>query len=243
VRRYLLTAPLLALASAATAAEYRVNFEAQPGQYSRMMQGEELIDSAIAQTVVRVVEPSEWLEGRASVFVVTFNATDHPYNFGPENVSVILPDGTRQAMASFDALIREEKGRRRRRAFALALGAFGRGMSNAQAGQYNGTVYSNDGSRVATFSGTDQAAKAQADAYASAQTQSDANMIRERNAEGLAALGDVLRTTTVDPNKVVGGRVLFAFPKAWRKDGDYPVTVEVMAGGVAHSFRATITRR
>ncbi len=59
----------------------------------------------------------------------------------------------------------------------------------------------------------------------------------------MAALGDVLQTTTLDPGKVWGGRVLFALPKAWRKDGTYPITFEVNAGGVVHAFRANLTRK
>ena len=86
-------------------------------------------------------------------------------------------------------------------------------------------------------------AVADAAAKGNAQTAADAAAIRQRNAEGMAALGDVLRTTTVDPGRAYGGRVLFVFPKEWRKDGQYPVSIEVAAGGVVHTFKATISRK
>jgi len=96
---------------------------------------------------------------------------------------------------------------------------------------------------VATFSGTDQNARTNAQALAAQQDQADQQAIRQRNAEGMAALQLVLRTTTVDPGKVVGGQVLFALPKAWRKNGAYPIKLEISAGGMTHVISGNLTRK
>ncbi len=243
MRPYCALVPALLFATSAQAAKYQVDFIAGPEQRSRLNQGTETIDSVNPPTVVRVVEPDGWSKTRASVVVIAYNGSEEPFNFGPENVKIVLPDGTRVGMAPFERLVDEERGRKRGRAFALMLGAIGRGMQASDAGQYNGTVYSNSGRPIATFSGTDNGARAQAQAYANAETRANAEALRQRNAEGTAALGDVLQTTTIDPRKLWGGRVLFALPKSWRRNGTYPVTFEVTAGGMVHSFRANLTRR
>ena len=204
--------------------------------------GSETVDSVLPPTVVRVVEPFVEAEGKPKFLAFTFNSGEAPYNFGPENITPVLMDGTRLPMATYAQLVREEKGRQRWRAFGLALGAFGRGMQASQEGQFSGTVNSNTGRQVGTFSGTETGSSRTAQMLAEQQTREDAAAVRERNVEEVAALGSILRTTTVESGKVAGGEVRFDWPKVLRKDGTYPVSLEVDAGGVIHRFAAKITK-
>lgn len=73
--------------------------------------------------------------------------------------------------------------------------------------------------------------------------RADREEIQQRNAEGMVQLGGVLRTTTVDPDQTIGGSVLFALPKKWRKNGVYPVTFEITTGEETHLIKAKLTRR
>ena len=233
----------LALATPSWAAVYRINVLPDDGQVSKMAQGVESVDSILDFTVVRLFEPPDWTDDRPTFNVAAFNRSNDPFNFGTESVALVLPDGSRVPMITFDELVREERSAQRRRRFAAILGAVSRGMAASQAGQTSGTIYAPYGRPVATYSGTDQGAQLQAQSIANAQSAREAAALRERHAQELGAIADVLRTTTVDPGKAYGGRALFVAPKLWRKKGDYPAEIEVTAGGVVHRFKVQVSRK
>jgi hypothetical protein len=60
----------------------------------------------------------------------------------------------------------------------------------------------------------------------------------------MKALKAYMRTTTVDPQQIFGGSVIFELPKAARDaKTDVPMTFVVAINGEGHKFNAVLKRR
>jgi hypothetical protein len=172
------------------------------------------------------------------------------FNFGPENVRAQLADGTVVPIITYDQLRREEKKRQTWAAIAAGLGAVGNAMSAANAGYYSGHSYSSGrvGSTTysgrTTYSGYNAGVAHIAQANASMQNQMMFAQMSENNSARMNALKDNIRTTTIDPNDLAGGAIVFELPKGRRSSKTpIPVKFSIEAGGETRVFDVVLTQR
>jgi len=245
MRSYIYCAFALALIAApANAAKFTMQLKPTAEQISRMQGGIASVDSHTALSSVRLVQPEGDLKKRGAVQIIVMNHGDQPFNFGPENVTARLADGTAVAIISYDQLAREEKSRQTWRAIAAGLASMNSGQystTGTYSGSSHGTVgttsYSGFHSGMATVSGTDPVA-------AAIENRRIFDNLAARNAAGREALQQNIRTTTVDPEQMFGGSVAIELPKSVHKGtADVPMIFTVTVGGDVHTFDAVLKRR
>jgi len=258
MKKYVLAASVAALASTpALATKFQMQVAPAGQQVSRMEEGVAAVDDAMQSSSVRLVQADGDFKKRASIGVVVMNNGSAPFNFGPENVTATLADGTPVPIITYEQLAHEERRRETWAAIAAGLGALGNSMSAASSGWYSGTAHYS-GSTFGSFGSTPYSATTYGTAtvtgYSAAQAQvaqSVANQENEANFERMAAqnaankkaLSGYMRTTTVDPQQMFGGSILFDVPKAaFQAKGDVPVTFVVTVSGEQHKFNAVFHR-
>jgi hypothetical protein len=254
-----LGASLLALASSqAIASKFSMQLNASAQQTARMESGVVAVDDTTGGSSVRLVQSEDDLKKRGSVGVVVMNQSDKPFNFGPENVTAKLSDGTPVAIITYEQLAKEEKRREMWAAIGAGLAAAGNTMSASNSGYYSGygtyhgstygsfgsTPFNASSSGTVMVSGYDYERAQAAQSAANAQNQATFARIAEQNAANLKSLKAYMRTTTVDPQQMFGGTVLFELPKAARDSkADMPVTFVVIVNGEEHKFDAVLRRQ
>lgn len=244
----MLTVPMPAMASG-----YFLKLVSVEGQYTRIDNGLRSVDVQTPGSVVRLVETSGADKKLIRFLVFSLNTSTAPFEIGPENVKVELAGGPMYPMVTYEEMVRREERHEKRQRFAMALAAAGRSMSAAGAGYssgtatYNGNVYGAYGSAnymgTANYETYDPARAQAAQAIANSENARDIAAMRQRQAMSMAALDFYLKTSTVDPQKVQGGPVLFDLPQEIKsaKD-DYPVTIIVTIAGEEHRFGAIVRR-
>jgi hypothetical protein len=258
MRRVVFGAIVIALSSPVVAAKFTMQLNPGQQQTSRMQGGVAAIDDSSSTSSVRLIQAEGDIKKRSSIELLVMNHGDKPFNFGPENVSARLADGTPVAIITYDQLVHEEKRRQTWRAIAAGLAAAGNSMSAASAGyysgtaSYSGTTYGSLGSTpynsstfgTATYSGYNAGQAALAQSAANAQNQVIFSNMAEQNAASMEALKAYMRTTTVDPQQMFGGSVTFELPKQARDSKvDVPVMFMVTINGEEHRFDAVLKRR
>lgn len=216
------------------------------------------VDDTGASSSVRLVQAEGDLKKRGGIELLVMNHGDKPFNFGPENVTATLADGTPVTIITYEQLVHEEKKRETWRAIAVGLAAAGNSMSAANAGFYSGTAtysgssfgsfgttpYSATTFGTATYSGYNAGQAQLAQSAANLQNQANFDRMAEQNAANMQALKAYMRTTTVDPQQMFGGSVTFELPKQARDSRvDVPVTFVVTINGEEHKFDAVLRRR
>jgi len=249
---------VLSLATPATAARFEMRLQPAEGQTHRMQEGVGTIDNDGQYASIRLFQAEEPVNRRGSIGLMVLNRRTTPFNFGPENVTARLADGTSVPIISYDQLVSEERRRQGRRRFAAILGAAARGMSAANAGYssgtatysgsnwgtFGGTPYSGNTFGTATVSTYNPAAQANAQAIANAQNREVAENMNARHAAAMEGLRENLRITTVDPGQVFGGSVMFELPAAVRNSrANVPVTFIVTIDGEVHQVQTVLVRQ
>src|SRR5689334_14933235 len=103
--RIALGAALLALTSTpASASRFAMQLSASPQQTSRMESGVAAVDDTTPSSTVRLIQPDDDVRKRASIALLVMNHGDKPFNFGPENVSAKLADGTAVLIITYEQL-------------------------------------------------------------------------------------------------------------------------------------------
>jgi hypothetical protein len=258
MRRIMVGAVMLALASPATATRFGMQLTPSVEQVSRMESGVAAVDDTTAGSSVRLVQAEDDLKKRGSIELLVMNHSDKPFNFGPENVTAKLADETPVAIITYEQLAHEEKRREMWAAVAAGLAAAGNSMSAANSGYYSGTAHYSGNTYgslggtsfnsttygTATVSGYDYGRAQAAQAAANAQNSATFARMAENNAASMKALKAYMRTTTVDPQQMFGGSVTFELPKSAQKSRtDVPITFVVTVDGEAHRFDAVLKRR
>jgi hypothetical protein len=230
--------------SPAVAAKFTMQLKPAADQSSRMFAGVAAVDAHKVRSSVRLIQLEGDLKKRGTVQIIVMNHGDQPFDFGPENVTSRLADGTAVAVIPYDQLAREEKSRQTWRAVAAGLASMNSGRYSAN-GNYSGssfgsvgtTSYSGFHSGTATVSGRDPTA-------AAIENRRIFDNLAARNAAGREALVQNIRTTTVDPQQMFGGSVTIELPKSVHKSsGDVPMTFVVEIAGEEHKFDAVLKRR
>ena len=251
-----LVASILA-ASPAFAGSYVMQLQAGEGQRARASSGVEMIDSGTRASSVRFVEPVGQFKKRGVLVVYFLNTGGEAFNVGPENITAQLADGAPVEIIGYDQLEREEKRKQGWARFGAALAAAGNGANAGNAGNTygtaayssntNGTVagygYQSQTRGTATYSGYDATAAAIAQQTAQRQNENTLSRLQDRVAAGNAALTQNLRTTTVDPNRNLGGFVTFEIPATARKSKvPLELTFTISAGSDQHVVKAIVQK-
>ena len=249
---------LVLIATPAVAAKFNMQLTVSPQQASRMESGVAAVDDSTPGSSVRLIQAEGDLKKRGSVQIIVMNQGDKPFNFGPENVTAKLADGTVVPIITYEQLAHEERKRQTWMAIAAGLSAAGNSMSAASSGYYSGTAtyhgstYGSFGSTpynsstfgTATISGYDAGRAQVAQSIANQQNQATFDRMAEQNASNMKALKAYMRTTTVDPQQMFGGSVTFELPKAARDaKTDVQMTFVVAINGESHTFDTLLKRR
>ena len=116
--------------------------------------------------------------------------------------------------------------------------------SGSSFGAFGGTPYNSSTFGTATYSGYNAGQAQVAQSVATAQNQATFARMAEQNASKMEALKAYMRTTTVDPQQMFGGAVMFELPPPARNaKADVPVTFVVTIDGEQHTFDALLKRR
>lgn len=218
-----ITLPLaLLIACPANAAKLYIGVTPKANQVERFESGVRAIASSMDRSSIRFVPSESPVKKRGEVQLIIMNHNNQAFNFGPENVSAKLADGSTVPIIGYDQLVREEKKRQTWAAVAAGLGAVGNAMSAANAGYYRGNSFtqgrvgSTSFSGTTTYSGYNSGVAQIAQANATTQNQLMFAQMSQNNASRMNALKDNIRTTTIDPENLIGGIVMFELPKASR---------------------------
>ncbi|MFL6735207.1 MAG: hypothetical protein ACJ8EY_11015 [Sphingomicrobium sp.] len=234
MRRILMGAALLLSAAAtAEAADYKLEFAQGQGKVLRGRGGLQVYDVTTDKTRMRIVAPGNRITKRGTVRVLVMNLGTQRYEFGPEEVSVELPDGTALAEVPFSAfdqgerLITSEVGINRSVDMAVksSLTQYAQQQnSGLTAGNVSGGKLSNESPTANT---------GKVDDFADSVP----------GVKLLDGINGVLRPLAVGPKEAWGGYLIFDMPKALQKAKvDQPVTIVVKTGGEVHRINAVLNR-
>lgn len=253
-------ASLLMLSAPATAAKFDLALQPLPGQNPRMVAGIQSVDNHSGASSVRLVPHEGAIKKRGTLQLMVLNRGQQPFNVGPENVTAKLADGTPVEIIPYERLLKEEKNRKMWRSIAAGLSAMNNSTSANHAGFVSGTAtysgstfgriggiggtpFSSTTSGTATISGYDEGRAIAARSIADQQNNQIFANLAQQNAAGRAAVQTHARTTTVDPEGVFDGQIVFELPKATRSaKTDQTVTFIVNVGGEEHRFEALLKR-
>jgi hypothetical protein len=224
----------LAIAAPAWGGSYRIVLADPPG--GKLLIGHagvQAADEVTATAKVRIVAPGNPVRERGTVRVLVMNLGSAPFEFGPDDVTLTLGDGTTLKPVPVDTM---EKGRvlvERERRYAGAADFRNRNNLAPLAGQAAGgaTVQS----RAAVPSGAD----ASASTTLGQDRSSDERLTP--GFETIDAIYQILVPLTVEPNRAWGGYYVFDMPKDVRtRKSDQPLTIAVRTGDEVHRFAATL---
>lgn len=248
MRKIAITLGLTLVVAMPAQAKTRYILQPQPnGEQQELWQdGKHGVQDDGAETSVVVTQEDDSLPGNPSAFrVFVINNSRTPFNFGPENVVVEMPDGTRTAMLAPDSLRqRVERDTKRRQLFAGLGGALQAGSANGYTMgnfNYSGQIGGAHTSGFGTFSYYDPVAAQREQQAVRAQTEANLRNLRDRRSSLMQVLGGLIQTSTVLPGKVFGGIVAYDPPSALKRTrGPQPATIVVTAGTAVHRIAATI---
>lgn len=241
----------------AIAADFTLKLQSDGSQKARWENGRQQIDDAGKTTMVRLVSSKGVVSKRTSFTLFALNGGADAFDLGPENILVLLGDGSTLRMLNYDDLTREERRRQGWQNVALAFTVIARSMSAANAGNsyatgtYSGSTMGHVGAvpfgaqtfGTATVHSYDAGAAAAAGVVAAEENRRDIHDLAESQAANMAAIDNVMQRTTVDPGNAFGGTVFFDLPSNVRAAKDpVPITLVVQVGGEEHRFRGTIQR-
>lgn len=227
-------AALAGFASPAFAGAYRIELATPAG--GKLLQGHggvEAADDRTGTALVRLISPGNDIHEVGAVRVLVMNLGATPFEFGPDDVTLTLADGTVLRPVSID---RSENGREiveRETQHAMAQNMQNRNNISGLADQASrGVTAQSMSPSVATPGSTGSGTEGQ-------DRRSDDSLLP--GAQVLDAIYQILIPLTVQPQKAWGGYYLFDMPKAvFRRRADQPLTIDVRTGAEQHRFAAML---
>lgn len=223
----------LLMAASAAATDYKLEFSQADGSVLKGRGGLQVVDVRTAKTLMRVIAPGSRITKRGTVRVLVMNLGQPAFEFGPDQVSVELSDGTVLAevpVAMFD------------KAEQLVEREVGIGRSVDRAVKANLSAYAqaqNSGATAATVTGRALSGDNVGDNALKMDEFSD----QIRGAKQLGGLNGVLRPLAVGPKEAWGGYLIFDVPETLQKaKDDQPVTIVVRTGREIHRIKAVLNR-
>lgn len=246
----------IAVSAPASAGIYTLNVTPSAAQSSRYDGGISSIDSVQKTTIVRIVIVPGQDKKSTSFVVGVANRGSQSFTFGPENIT-IRPIGMQPiALTTYEQAMEAERKKQGRERFWAKVGAFGRNLSTADAGNtYSSGIYSGT---TSGYVGNNLVTVQTNGIYSGTQYNSGAALAAQRNAQEMNAddranleakwaarssLNDnILRTTTVYPGAMYGGIAIFPISGNLKKArGPVQVTIEVNVAGERHVFLARLS--
>lgn len=230
----------LSLSGTALAKGHVLNLEPGNAGIVRGHAGLHAVDEKTDDVHIRIIAPGLEISKRGTIRVLVKNLGKVPFEFGPDNVQLVLAEGvqlTKVPLNEFDrgyTLIKREQGR------AAAVQAqnnstIGTLMGQTQAGVTVGSINAATSSS-GTLSGgsvsTEDLRRRAEDEYAMP------------GGKTLDALYQVLMPEVVAPQAASGGYLVFDLPKALQNQrSDVHLTVAIRTGSKVHHFKAVLRYR
>lgn len=234
MRRHIIGGTLaLFLAASAAATDYKLELSQGDGRVLKGRGGLQVVDVRTDKTLMRVIAPGSRIEKRGAVRVLVMNLGQPAFEFGPDQVSVELPNGTLLAEVPVAVFDKAEK---------LVEKEVGIGRSIDRAVKANLSAYAqaqNSGPTAATAAGRTLSGDNVGDNALKMDDLSD----QLPGAKLLGGLNGVLRPLAVGPKEAWGGYLIFDMPKTLRKaKDDQPITIVVRTGREVHRIKAVLNR-
>jgi hypothetical protein len=233
MKRVLISIAALALSAPALAGSYRVVLQPVNGKMIVGHAGVQAVDQTTAGVKVRLVSPGNEVAQRGTVRVLVRNLGSRPFQFGPDNVKLLLADGTElkptplQKFEKGAEIVQREMGRAAavdmqvKNSLSSLIGQSGGGSSLE--GRPGGATLSS----APPFSATEHNRPTEELLLPGGKTQD--------------ALYQLLLPETVGPKEAWGGYYVFDVPKdVFNRKTDQPLTVIVRTGSEEHRFAATL---
>ncbi len=222
------------LASPACAGAYRIVLAPPPsGKLLHGHGGVEAADDRTGTALVRLVSPGNDIHEVGTVRVLVMNLGAKPFEFGPDDVTLSLADGTVLKPVS---IARSEHGREiveleTRR--AMAQNIQNRNNIASLADQANSGPTTQSMSPGAATPGSTGSGTAGHDRRADDSLLPGVRL--------LDSIYQVLIPLTVQPHQAWGGYYLFDMPRTvFRRKANQPPTIDVRTGGEVHRFTAIL---
>lgn len=238
----------LALGAAAEAGSYRVVLQPVGGKMLVGYGGVAAVDETTATAHVRLITPGNAVKDRGTVRVLVRNLTAKPFEFGPDDVTLLLADGTELKPTPLEK-------------FGKAAQMIQREMGHEAAiqMQLNGSLsiisqQSGGGTLVESMRSIGSAPPGAAPPSSQQVGIPTLPLSRFQDRERFAydesdlpggvemnALYQLLLPEPVGPNEAWGGYYVFDLPKAvFDRRADQPLTIVVRTGAEVHRFAATL---
>jgi hypothetical protein len=227
------TAVALGLAASASAADYKLEFAPGQGKVLKGRGGLQVFDVLTDNTRMRIIAPGNRITTRGTVRVLVMNLGKSSYEFGPDHVSVELPDGTAFAEVPFSAFDKGERLITREVGINRSTDMAVKSSLSQYAQQQNGGSTALPGTPAPSASESPSANTGKLDDFASSVP----------GAKVLDGINGVLRPLPVGSKEAWGGYLIFDVPKALQKGKvDQPVTIVVKTGKEVHRIKAILNR-
>jgi hypothetical protein len=223
------------------------------------------VDDTSLGSSVRLVEARDRLGERGSLRLLVMNHGDRPFEFGPDNVTARLADGTPLPIVSYDGLVgqyRRDRARLERRgAVQAALGSIAQ-IADSASKSGDDSCFARKGkdwashcpyepitndAMLAAWEDSWSAYFAPLYHFSAAGPQNGttfARLAEQESARIHKSRYAYLRPTTLYPRQMLGGLVMFDLPQAVRDaPGDLPISVTVRTAGEEHRFDALLRQR
>ena len=232
---HLMGAVLMCLAaSPGLAGSYRIELAVPTG--GRLLRGHAGVEAADVRTdvaLVRLISPGNEVRKRGTVRVLVMNLGTVPFEFGPDDVTLTLADGTVLAPTPVDQM---ETGRiriEREAQHAAANDLMTRNNLPGLEEQSSGGMIARSMAPTPPTPGTGASGTAGQD------HRVDETLLP--GAQLLDSIYQLLIPLTVEPQKAWGGYYVFDVPSAvFRRKADQPLTITVRTGAEEHRFAATL---
>lgn len=250
-RQYGMEVPLKKIATAtlvvglvthATAyAETKVSFDPMtlPGGNIRYEQGVPRVDVEKTNGAVQIT-PLGLDHGRLTFDVAVLNLSDDPDNFGIEDIRVQV-DGRDYAVLSAERLDKMARNRARWAQFGMALAAgMAAGAAASARDTYTATTYTPRGTYYTHMSAPSISGQIAANNISRDGAYAIAGIQARLDATRAAIADEIVQTTTVDPQRSYGGRIVVDKIKAkW----PYVVNLTVRLADELYEFAFKVSKR
>jgi hypothetical protein len=228
------SAALAALAAPASAGAYRIILAPPPsGTLLHGHGGVQAADDRTGTALVRLISPGNDVHQVGTVRVLVMNLSAKAFEFGPDDVTLTLGDGTVLKPVSID---RSERGREiveRETRHAMAQSMQNRNNISALADQ------ASSGMTVQLMSPGRAAPGSRGSGTEGQDRRADDSLLP--GVRLLDSIYQLLIPLKVEPQKAWGGYYLFDMPETiFHRKANQPLTIDVRTGTEVHRFMATL---
>lgn len=233
MKRVLIAVAALSISVPAMAGSYRVVLQPVDGKMIVGHAGVEAVDQTTATTHVRLVSPGNEVTERGTVRVLVRNLGPKPFDFGPEDVTLQLVDGTVLKPTPLDKFEKGAELIQREMGHAAAV--------DMQVKNSLSTLIDQSSGGTSLASSPSDSTLNPAPPVSTTEHNRTTEEVMLPGGKTMDALYQVLLPEAVGPKQVWGGYYVFDLPKAvFNRRADQPLTIIVKTGEEEHRFAATL---